>query len=196
MKDKEGFTLMELIVVIAILAALTIIAVPAILGVSNKVKQNLLESKISYAEQALLLWSQDNKKCFTEGGSNCLTMSCSGTDLRVCDTSLLNMAQFGLINYDKGTSILNPVDNKDIKFSSVRIKYDTVNRSFEIMGTTISSLPVPHFTFPTEIYTITAEHITIPNIETTTEERPIIITERTTRNIIVPIRTTAPLESM
>lgn len=192
MKDKEGFTLMELIVVIAILAALTIIAVPAVLGVSNKVKQKLLDSKISNYEQALLLWSQDNRKCFTDGGDDCLTMSCINydSDTIKCSVSYQNMAEFGLINYDKGTSIVNPVNDKDIKFSSIGISYNTLNNSFDILGTTVSALPVPRFTLPRDGETHTAVSITGFAGEVTTYV--------TTRFAIIdpPIRPTQPKDTM
>ena len=41
MKRKNGFTLVELLAVIAILAILVIVAMPNILGMFNEAKQNL-----------------------------------------------------------------------------------------------------------------------------------------------------------
>ena len=139
MKNKTGFTLMELIAVIAILGILTIVAVPAVLSVSNKVKDNLLQSKVEYAKQALLLWSQDNKKCYFDGGTNCLPLVCTGEDEKICYVSLNSLANYGLIDYDNDKKqILNPVNKKSMGNSSISIKYSPTNKSFEILGFTLS----------------------------------------------------------
>ena len=55
---KKGFTLVELLSVLGIMALLLLIAVPTYLSVSNNIKENLYESKVkelllkgeSYAE--------------------------------------------------------------------------------------------------------------------------------------------------
>lgn len=61
MKNKKGFTLVELLAVIVILGILTAIAVPSVLGISKKIKTNMWESKVKTIEVALELWADDNK---------------------------------------------------------------------------------------------------------------------------------------
>lgn len=58
---KRGFTLVELIAVIALLAIVVVIAVPSINGVTNSIKQNMLDKKIAMIEEAAVLYGQDSK---------------------------------------------------------------------------------------------------------------------------------------
>ena len=61
MKNKKGFTLVELLVVIVILALVVVIAVPSIAGVNNIIKENMLEKKVEIIEEAAILLGQDMK---------------------------------------------------------------------------------------------------------------------------------------
>ena len=46
MKNKNGFTLVELLAVIAILAILVIVAMPNVLGMFNEAKQNTFITEV------------------------------------------------------------------------------------------------------------------------------------------------------
>lgn len=59
-KNKNGFTLIEILIVIVVLSILMAIAVPSIMGVSNKMKTRSLESKIEAIEEAAVIYAQDN----------------------------------------------------------------------------------------------------------------------------------------
>ena len=61
MKNEKGFTLVELLVVIAILAIVAVIAVPSAMGVNQLIKNNMLEKKKEIIEQAAVLLGQDVK---------------------------------------------------------------------------------------------------------------------------------------
>ena len=58
MKNK-GFTLVELLAVIVVMAILLTIAVPAVIGISNKIKQNMFCSKVNDIESAAKLYGND-----------------------------------------------------------------------------------------------------------------------------------------
>ena len=61
MQNKKGFTLVELLAVIAILGILVAIAVPSTLAISNKIKENMWENKKKLVSTAVELWEDDNK---------------------------------------------------------------------------------------------------------------------------------------
>ena len=61
MQNKKGFTLVELLAVIAILGILVAIAVPSTLAISKKIKTNMWENKKKLVSTAVELWEDDNK---------------------------------------------------------------------------------------------------------------------------------------
>lgn len=58
---KRGFTLVELLAVIVVLAIIVAIAVPSIMGINQSIKDNMLDKKITMIEEAAVLLGQDFK---------------------------------------------------------------------------------------------------------------------------------------
>ncbi|MGO0915320.1 type II secretion system protein, partial [Clostridioides difficile] len=67
MKNKKGFTLVELLVVIAIIGILAIVALPALFKNIEKAKIAKLEADISAIKSASLSYYADESK-YTDGG--------------------------------------------------------------------------------------------------------------------------------
>lgn len=57
--NKNGFTLVELIVVIMLLAVVMLIAVPSVIGVNNIIKTNMREKKAEIIEEAAVMLGED-----------------------------------------------------------------------------------------------------------------------------------------
>lgn len=60
-KNNQGFTLVELLAVIVVLALVITIAVPSTMRVSNKIKENMFCSKLDFIENAAKLYGEDRK---------------------------------------------------------------------------------------------------------------------------------------
>ena len=58
--NKKGFTLVELLAVIVIMAILITVAVPSVLVFSNNMKKNMYCNKIDTIEKAAILYGEDN----------------------------------------------------------------------------------------------------------------------------------------
>ena len=58
--NKKGFTLTELLATIVILSVVVTIAVPAVIGVSNMIKENMYKSKVKLILQNAKLYGEDN----------------------------------------------------------------------------------------------------------------------------------------
>lgn len=100
MKNKKGFTLVELLAVIVLLGILVAIAVPSVLGISKKIKENMYEAKVKTIEVAAEAWADDNK-------NSCKTLN---------DKSIGFLISEGYLKADdKEGNIKNPVDNSEIK---------------------------------------------------------------------------------
>lgn len=64
--DNKGFTLVEILAVISLLAILVIITVPAISGISDNIKKSTLRTKIENIEKAAVLYGQEHRENFTD----------------------------------------------------------------------------------------------------------------------------------
>ncbi len=132
--NNKGFTLVEVISVIALLGLLIAIAVPNVIKSSNKAKERTLLTKIENIEKAAVLYGQDNRNlidklindsetsyslCF-KGGSTDVINNCyyyfddkDSDEIVDEDETTITvefLAEKGYIQYDEGTNIKNSTD--------------------------------------------------------------------------------------
>lgn len=142
MKNKKGFTLVELLAVIVILALLVAIAVPSTFSISNRLKTNMYCSKIDTIENAAQLWGEDYRDSFQEKYTY---TGPSSTDSNVTETlenlpsqtiSVKNLVEAGALKKDQKEEpyIVDPRDKKSdalyqMKFV-VYVKYNRIYVAF------------------------------------------------------------------
>lgn len=66
MRNNRGFTLVEIISIIALLGLIIGICVPSIMVASTNTKKKTLQTKVDNIEKAAVLYGQDNREEFTE----------------------------------------------------------------------------------------------------------------------------------
>ena len=103
--NKKGFTLTELLATIAILAIVVTIATPAVIGVSNSIKENMYKSKVKLILQNAKLYGEDDETL----------AEISVKDL--CDKDYINKDD----NASDSECILNPKDNKSMGNCKINI---------------------------------------------------------------------------
>ena len=124
--NKKGFTLVELLVTVTILALIMIIAIPSIQGISKKIKTKMLETKISEAKEVFLLWAKDNRNCIFKDDNSCMidkNKCTTNGNIITCTTTMGVLAANSLIDYDGENAkyIMNPVDNTDMSKTEIKI---------------------------------------------------------------------------
>jgi len=77
---RNAFTLLELLIVLAILGAIAAMVVPNLLGSQKKANIMTTESSIHGLEQALKLYAVDNQGTYPTGGSEVIESLMSKTD--------------------------------------------------------------------------------------------------------------------
>ncbi len=125
MKKNNGFTFVELLVVIALLSIVLILTISQVQRVNNNSKIKLCKNKLSLIEESLNLYLDNNRDLFSNSGI-CEEEPVSN----ICYTSVLKIAEQGIIDYDKDKNIINPVNNKILNDYKVKIIYDSSNDKF------------------------------------------------------------------
>ena len=131
-KIKKGFTLVELLAIMVIIAVITAIGVPVYQSSSMKTKEKTFNIKIDNAHQSGKLWALDHLDCFkTDACSELITpVECvqgGSNDNDDCYVMSLNtLASEGYYDYDDNEgNILNPIDNSSMKDEQIMLVYNS-----------------------------------------------------------------------
>ena len=131
MKNKKGFTLVELLVVIVLISLIMVLVVPQVQKVALQSKIKLCKSKVTLAEEALNLWVQDNYKCITTTDNCGMFSECSyneSSNEYTCKTTFSLLAKNNIVNYDKKIKdinyIINPINNGNMNDLIFNVRYN------------------------------------------------------------------------
>ncbi len=112
MKNNKGFTLVELMAVIVILAILVTIAVPSAISISNKIKKKMYNTKVEMIYSAAKMYGQDNLGKFeniTEGNCNSITVQ--------------DLIEGGYVKKDSETDVQDPRDKSPLNERRICLEY-------------------------------------------------------------------------
>ena len=107
---KKGFTLVELLAVIVILALLATIAVPSAIGISNNIKKDLYCTKVDMLLNDAKRWGDEHKSR--------LDTSCYVT------MTVKELVEEGITakeNDEEGSYIINPYTNEGMDNEEIRL---------------------------------------------------------------------------
>lgn len=93
MKKKNGFTITELLGVIAILALLATVATPAIISLSKRINENIYKAKVKLIEESAIMYAEKNNVW---------------NNYKI---SLAKLCEEGFITPDKGLSLTDCLEN-------------------------------------------------------------------------------------
>ena len=115
MLNKKGFTLVEILVVIALIGLLFGIGIPGVMKISEKMKERSYKTKVELIEQAGILWGQDNKtrlqtdKCDLDNDDD------TGTNGKEATCHIISINELISEDYlDADSDKINEVDEKII----------------------------------------------------------------------------------
>jgi len=124
--NNKGFTLVEILAVIVIIALLIGIGVPGVMKISERMKIRAFNTKINLIEKAGELWGQDNKSLLQNE-----TCEVDSKTLSCYKITIQNLILEDYLDSDERNEIkfINSIDNKDIICHKVYV-YKKNNRVY------------------------------------------------------------------
>ena len=117
---KKGFTIVEILGVIIVIAVIMAFAIPNLTNSSNKAKNKLYETKIEMLEKSAVIFAQDNYNTLIEGEESQVVIKSITSD------NLIASGYYVADNETDGVkAIIDPRTNTPIK---VKIRI-TINKS-------------------------------------------------------------------
>lgn len=123
--NKKGFTLSEILVVIAIIGVIAVIAVPSVIFVNKRINVKLYNQKVINIEKAAELYASQNKSLF-DGSSE---VEISVADL-INNNYLENDGKCG-----DSDCLVNPTDKSSLNEVKIILKQEALGVTAKVAGT-------------------------------------------------------------
>ena len=126
MKDKNGFTLVEILAVIVLISLILGLGIPSVIKLSKNMNKRASKTKIELVEEAALLWGNNNKSLLRKNKCNI-----EGSNYDCYKVSIKSLIENEYLNSEKAEEIyyLSPTDNIDISHNCVYV-YKKNNRVY------------------------------------------------------------------
>lgn len=122
MKDKKGFTLVELIGVIVLIGIIALIAIPSVDYLIKKTKNNAYDRTLDTIIDGLRNWTTDNKELIYEDGTEIIL-------------TLADLKEQGYIDFDIKNPKTNACLDNTMEFKIIKVKDENNDKyEFEIIG--------------------------------------------------------------
>lgn len=131
-KNNKGFTLVEILAVIVLIALLLGVGIPGVNRISRNMKKKSLNTKIGLIEQAGVLWGQDNKTLLQ--ATNCEDKDGNATKCYKIEIERLIEDDYLDSESNDDITYKNPVDDAELKNKCVYV-YKKSNRVYAYFST-------------------------------------------------------------
>ena len=131
-KNNKGFTLVEILAVIVLIAFLLGVGIPGVNRISRNMKKKSLNTKIGLIEQAGVLWGQDNKTLLQ--ATNCEDKDGNATKCYKIEIERLIEDDYLDSESNDDITYKNPVDDAELKNKCVYV-YKKSNRVYAYFST-------------------------------------------------------------
>ena len=143
-KKRKGFTLVEILITIALIGLLFGIGIPGVMKISNNMKKRSFETKTNLVEQAGTLYGEDNKTLLQS--NECII---DGKKIPCKRISVKELIEEDYLDSEKNNELkfVNPMDNNDLLDSCVFIyrKNNRIYTYFEYKEGNCQVLSPPKF---------------------------------------------------
>ena len=111
MKNHKGFTMVELLAVITILAIIMVILIPAVTNISKNTKESILNSKISTIETSASKYGEDNINTYQKCTNGLESGVINDDAYDECIISVDDLVGLGYLEYDTTKGDVSYVGN-------------------------------------------------------------------------------------
>lgn len=124
MKNKSGFTLVELMGVIAVLAIISLIAIPVVEKNVKKGKEEASKVQIQNIQLAAQNWVSDNKTTMVN-----YFITCEKEDETLpCNTKIMTLQELITEGYMDNETLIDPVTGNQINLDTSYVEITYVNK--------------------------------------------------------------------